>query len=131
MELEHRDLENFGPDAEKMSATFNEPGAWTATLTTYRRGVGESEVRRLLHVGARGATNAPPHFPAHRARVDEFHARGELLLVGTFADPQAEGSMSVFRTREAAQEFVDGDPFVRNGVVASYEIREWNEVLMP
>ncbi len=76
------------------------------------------------------ATNAPPHLPAHRARVDEFHARGELLLVGTFADPQAEGSMSVFRTREAAQEFVDGDPFVRNGIVASYEIREWNEVLM-
>jgi uncharacterized protein YciI len=63
--------------------------------------------------------------------VDEFHARGDLLLVGTFADPQADGSMSVFRTREAAQEFVDGDPFVREGVVASYEIREWNEVLMP
>jgi uncharacterized protein YciI len=77
------------------------------------------------------ATKAPPVFPAHRARVDEFHARGDLLLVGTFADPQADGSMSVFRTREAAQEFVDGDPFVREGVVASYEIREWNEVLMP
>lgn len=77
------------------------------------------------------ATNAPPHFPAHRARVDEFHARGDLLAVGTFADPQADGSMSVFRTREAAQEFVDGDPFVTEGVVAGYEIREWNEVLMP
>ncbi len=77
------------------------------------------------------ATKAPSVFPAHRARVDEFHARGDLLLVGTFADPQADGSMSVFRTREAAQEFVDGDPFVREGVVASYEIREWNEVLMP
>jgi hypothetical protein len=28
---------------------------------------------------------APPHFPAHKARVDEFHARGDLLLVGTAA----------------------------------------------
>jgi len=76
------------------------------------------------------ATNPAPRFAAHRARVDEFAARGELLAVGTFADPQTQGSMSVFRTREAAQEFVDGDPFVLDGVVASYEIREWNEVLM-
>ena len=43
-------------------------------------------------------SKAPPHFPAHRARLDEFHARGDLLMVGTFGDPQAEGSMSVFRT---------------------------------
>jgi uncharacterized protein YndB with AHSA1/START domain len=33
--LEHRDLENFGPDAEKMQATFDEPGAWTSTLANY------------------------------------------------------------------------------------------------
>lgn len=85
----------------------------------------------FYHSGPDVATNAPPHYPAHRARVDEFAARGDLLLVGTFADPQEHGSMSVFRTREAAQAFVDGDPFIHEGVVASYEIREWNEVLMP
>ncbi|MDP8908427.1 MAG: YciI family protein [Chloroflexota bacterium] len=72
---------------------------------------------------------APVHFPAHSDRVDEFHDRGTLLQVGTFADPQAEGSMAVFTTREAAEEFVAGDPFIVNGVVARYEIREWNEVL--
>ena len=73
------------------------------------------------------ASTAPAHFPAHKARLDEFHARGELLMVGTFADPQAQGSMSIFRTRQAAEEFVAGDPFVRNGVVRSWEIRQWNE----
>jgi uncharacterized protein len=72
---------------------------------------------------------APAHFPAHRARLDEFHARGDLLMVGTFANPQEEGSMSVFRTREAAQEFVDGDPFVLNGVVRAWRIHEWDEIL--
>ena len=77
------------------------------------------------------ASKAPAHFPAHKARLDEFHARGDLLMVGTFGDPQAQGSMAVFRTREAAQEFVRDDPFVVNGVVRSYEIREWNEVLAP
>ena len=44
----------------------------------------------------------PTHYPAHSERVDEFHARGTLLLTGTFADPQ-EGAMAIFRTREAAE----------------------------
>ncbi len=74
-------------------------------------------------------SKAPLHFPAHKARLDEFHARGDLLLVGTFGDPQNEGSMAIFATRQGAEEFVSGDPFVLNGVVARYEIREWNEIL--
>jgi uncharacterized protein YciI len=69
---------------------------------------------------------APAHFPAHRARLDEFEAAGTLLLVGTFAEPQAQGSMAIFTTREAAEAFVAGDPFVREGVVRSYEIRDWD-----
>jgi len=72
---------------------------------------------------------APPHFPAHKARYEEFHARGDLLMLGTFADPQQEGSMAVFRTRQAAEEFAQGDPFVLNGVVRGWQVREWNEVL--
>jgi uncharacterized protein len=72
---------------------------------------------------------APAHFPAHSARIDEFHRRGELLMVGTFADPQRDGSMAVFTTREAAESFVAEDPFVLHGVVQRYEIREWDEVL--
>ena len=75
------------------------------------------------------ATKAPPHFPAHKQRLDEFHARGDLLMVGTFGDPQSQGSMSVFASREAAQEFAQGDPFVINGVVKRWEIRDWDEVL--
>ncbi|HKF15712.1 MAG TPA: YciI family protein [Candidatus Dormibacteraeota bacterium] len=69
------------------------------------------------------------HFPAHRARFDDFHARGTLLMIGPFANPQEEGSMAVFTTREAAEEFVSGDPFVLNGVVSNWDIRGWNEVL--
>ena len=71
----------------------------------------------------------PQLFPAHKARVDEFAARGELLAVGTWADPR-EGSMAVFRTRDAAERFVKDDPFVLNGVVARYQIKDWNESLL-
>jgi uncharacterized protein YciI len=39
--------------------------------------------------------------------------------------------MAVFRTREGAEEFVAGDPFVINGVVRRWELREWNEALAP
>lgn len=74
------------------------------------------------------AAMAPAHFPAHKARLDEFHDRGELLLVGPFGNPQEEGSMAVFTTRPAAEEFAKGDPFVIHGVVARWYIREWNEI---
>ena len=76
-------------------------------------------------------TRAPRHFAAHRERLEEFHARGELLMVGTFGDPQTQGSMAVFATREGAEAFVAGDPFVLEGVVAGWELREWDEVLVP
>ena len=72
-------------------------------------------------------SKAPAVFPAHRARLQEFKARGELLMVGTFADPQADGSMAIFDSREAAESFATGDPFVLQGVVRSWTVKEWIE----
>ena len=63
-------------------------------------------------------SKAPAHFPAHSARIEEFRARGDLVGIGTFGDPQTQGSMAIFRTREAAEEFAREDPFVLHGVVA-------------
>lgn len=74
-------------------------------------------------------SRAPAQFPAHLVRVKEFHGRGTLLMVGTFGNPQEEGSMAIFTTREAAEEFATGDPFVVNGVVRSWRVLEWNESL--
>lgn len=71
---------------------------------------------------------APEHFTEHRARWKAFVDRGELLMIGPFADPR-EGAMAVFTTREAAEEFATGDPFVVNGVVAAWRVSEWNEAL--
>ncbi|NVI88693.1 YciI family protein [Actinomadura sp. BRA 177] len=50
-------------------------------------------------------------------------------MIGTFADPQADGAMAVFTSREAAEDFVNSDPFVLNGVVSAWTIKEWNEAL--
>jgi uncharacterized protein YciI len=83
----------------------------------------------LYSSGDNVTARAPEHLPAHFARIQEFHARGELLQVGTFADPQTQGSMGIFASRAGAEAFVADDPFVLNGVVSGYEIREWNELL--
>jgi uncharacterized protein YciI len=77
------------------------------------------------------AANAPAHASAHRARWDEFSRRGELLMIGPFANAQDDGAMAVFTTRAAAEEFVRGDPFVLNGVVSKWTILDWNEALIP
>jgi uncharacterized protein YciI len=77
------------------------------------------------------ASQAPLHAAAHREHWHPFRERGELLLIGPFGDPQSQGAMAVFRTREAAEEFARGDPFVVNGVVRSWEVREWDEAVDP
>jgi len=79
-----------------------------------------------------GLAKARANFPAHRARLDEFHARGTLLLAGPLVEPGgplAGTAIGVFTTREAAEEFISGDPFVLNGVVTKWTVNEWNEVL--
>jgi uncharacterized protein YciI len=76
------------------------------------------------------AENAPRYFAEHRARWHEFADRGELLMIGPFANAQQDGAMGIFTTRAAAEEFVRGDPFVLHGVVRKWTIREWNEALV-
>lgn len=77
------------------------------------------------------ASKAPARFPATWARCQAFHAAGTLLQVGTFADVQAHGAMAIFTSGEAAREFAEGDPFVLEGVVARWQVREWHEALQP
>jgi hypothetical protein len=75
------------------------------------------------------ASRASAYMEAHGARLREFAGRGDLLQVGTFADPQRDGSMAIFASREAVLEFVSGDPFVQAGVVRGWRMLEWNEIL--
>lgn len=69
------------------------------------------------------------HFPAHRARLDDFHARGLVLAAGPLGNPP-EGAMGIFHSREAAEDFVAGDPFVQNGLVSKWRVVEWNAAFL-
>ena len=66
-------------------------------------------------------------YPRHKVVADELIARGAIIGMGPFSD---RGNMTIFRTREAAEEFVKRDPFKLEGLVKSYTIREWNDTLL-
>jgi uncharacterized protein len=74
-------------------------------------------------------SKVPANIAQHRALWKKFHGEGTLLMVGPFTDAPAGAAMGIFQTRAAAEAFVAADPFVANGVVARWTIREWNEVL--
>jgi uncharacterized protein YciI len=80
----------------------------------------------FYEVAPDGLAKVAANYEAHRARLNEFYARGVLLLAGPLGNPP-EGAMSVFTTREAAEEFAQGDPFVLNGVVSKWRLVEWAE----
>jgi uncharacterized protein YciI len=72
--------------------------------------------------------------PALRAQHLELacaaHERGELLLAGALADPY-DRALLVFTgdSPEIAEEFARNDPYVINGLVTAWTVRQWNEVL--
>lgn len=74
-------------------------------------------------------TKLKEHYPAHRARLDEFHARGDLVAAGPLGAPPT-GALGIFNSREAAEEFIKGDPFVLHGMVGSWRVVEWNAVFL-
>lgn len=68
------------------------------------------------------------HLAQARAAVE----RGELLLGGALADP-ADGAVLLFRADSPAPAvaFAEADPYVRNGLVARWRVREWTTVVGP
>jgi len=66
-------------------------------------------------------------FPRHKAVVDLFVSRGDVIGIGPFAD---RGNMAIFRTREAAEAFARLDPFILEGLVKSVVIRDWNDTML-
>jgi hypothetical protein len=68
-------------------------------------------------------------YPRHKAVVDQFIARGDVIGIGPFMDA-GRGNMAIFRSREAAEAFVQQDPFRLEGLIKSYEIRDWGDQLL-
>lgn len=67
-------------------------------------------------------------YPRHKIVVDKYKAQGDLIGIGPFDD---RGNMAIFKTRSAAEQFVKEDPFILEGIVSSFKIRDWNDTMLP
>jgi len=68
-------------------------------------------------------------YPRHKQLVDGFAEEGKVIAIGAFTNP-ADGSMGVFKDKASAEEFVNQDPFVKEGIVGKMSMKEWNEILL-
>ncbi|HEY5405577.1 MAG TPA: hypothetical protein VIJ92_00755 [Ginsengibacter sp.] len=66
-------------------------------------------------------------YPRHKIIVDKYIQRGEVIGIGPFAD---RGNMAIFKTRAAAEQFVTEDPFILEGLVKTFVIKDWNDNLL-
>ncbi|MFD2094186.1 YciI family protein [Blastococcus deserti] len=95
-----------------------------------RRGAGSSRLGRTLRTRSQGRAEKAAGITqdaARDGRQDAGHGVRDDLPRGR--EPMNGDAMGIFTSREAAEEFVAGDPFVVNGVVASWSVRPWNEIL--
>lgn len=66
-------------------------------------------------------------YPRHKTIVDKYISMGEVVGIGPFSD---RGNMAIFRSRTAAEQFVTEDPFILEGLVKSFTIRDWGDNLL-
>ena len=66
----------------------------------------------------------------HIALARAAESRGELILAGALANPP-DRAVFLFRgdTPVAAEAFAAADPYVQNGLVTGWRVREWTTVI--
>ena len=66
----------------------------------------------------------------HLGLARAAHERGDLALAGAFNNPP-DHALLVWSTddRSVVEAFAEADPYVRNGLVRSWTVREWNVVI--
>ena len=69
----------------------------------------------------------PAHMVLAKAAVD----RGEMVLAGACTDEGPPIGVLVFKAedRRAVEAFAEADPYVREGLVTEWRVREWTTVM--
>jgi uncharacterized protein YciI len=85
----------------------------------------------LFYEGAPDYLERRPQFRgAHLQHAWDAVERGELVVAGALADP-VDGAVLMFagEDRKVAEDFARADPYVVNGLVARWHVREWTTVV--
>ena len=65
----------------------------------------------------------------HLALVRAAHERGELLMAGALPDPYDRALLVWTAPREVVERFAGSDPYVVQGLVTGWTIRQWDVVV--
>ncbi|ADB74962.1 YciI-like protein [Geodermatophilus obscurus] len=65
----------------------------------------------------------------HLALVRAAHERGELLMAGALPDPYDRALLVWTAPREVVERFAGSDPYVVQGLVKGWTIRQWDVVV--
>jgi uncharacterized protein YciI len=84
----------------------------------------------IYHVGENYIERRTPFRQEHLRLARQSYERGEMVMGGAFADPADKGLL-IFRgaDRGVAEKFAKNDPYVLNGLVATWEVRPWTVVI--
>jgi uncharacterized protein YciI len=76
------------------------------------------------------AERRAPFRAAHLSYAKDALERGELVLGGAFANP-IDGTALLFKgsSSAVAEAFAKNDPYVLNGLVTRWRVREWTTVI--
>lgn len=71
-----------------------------------------------------------PYRAEHLALAKDAYDNGVLIMAGALADP-ADSAMLVFKGDgpHVAEEFAKNDPYVKNGLIAEWQVRPWTVVI--
>ena len=71
-----------------------------------------------------------PFRDEHLGIVRAAQKRGELFMAGALTDP-VDGAALVFKTddRSVVEKFAENDPYVKEGLVKSWKVRQWVVVI--
>ena len=85
----------------------------------------------LFYEGGPDYLERRPEFRgAHLEHAWAAYDRGELVVAGAFADP-VDGAVLMFagEAKSVAEDFARADPYVINGLVTRWRVREWTTVV--
>lgn len=84
----------------------------------------------FLEFGETYEARRPGFRDAHLTKAWAAAERGELVLAGALTDPLDMGVI-LFKgeSTEVVERFLKEDPYVNNGLIRSWRIREWTTVV--
>ena len=68
--------------------------------------------------------------PVHRQYLASLRDKGQLVASGPFTDDS--GALIIYEapTREEAEQILQTDPFCKNGIFLTWQLRPWNPVIV-